>query len=100
MPRRRERVAVVGKLIRARIREARIEPAEPVQLPPDGTEVFVSVEEASRANEWFRELHALFAPVRARLATASEEAIDHGDKDALRNWRDPPRPDVKASEAG
>ncbi len=66
----------VGKLIKARIREGRIEPVEPVQLPPDGTEVFVSFEEADRANEWFRELHALFTPVRAELAAEFEEAID------------------------
>ena len=77
----------MGKLIRARIREGRIEPAEPVQLPPHGTEVFVSVEEASRANEWFRELHALFAPVRARLATASEEAIDKRIARAVKTGR-------------
>jgi len=32
-------------------RSPRPEPVEPVQLPPDGTEVFVSVEEVSRANE-------------------------------------------------
>jgi len=34
--------------IRARIHEGRIEPAEPVDLPPEGAEVLVSLEEASR----------------------------------------------------
>lgn len=77
----------MGKLIKARIREGRIEPAEPVQLPPDGTEVFVSVEEATRANEWFRELHALFAPVRAKLATESEETIDRRIARAVKTSR-------------
>ncbi|MHB8730654.1 MAG: antitoxin AF2212-like protein [bacterium] len=66
----------MGKFIRARIREGRIEPAESVQLPPDGTEVLVSLEEADRANEWFRELHRLFTPMRAELAAESEEAVD------------------------
>ena len=66
----------MGKLIKGRIREGRIEPTESVQLPPEGTEVLVSLEEADRANEWFRELHALFAPVRAELAAESEETID------------------------
>jgi len=77
----------VGKLIKARIREGRIEPAEPVQLPPDGTEVFVSFEEADRANEWFRELHTLFAPVRAELAADSEEAIDERIARAVKTTR-------------
>ena len=45
----------MGKLIEARIREGRIEPTESVQLPPEGTEVLVNLEEADRANEWFRE---------------------------------------------
>ncbi len=35
----------MGKLIRARIHEGRIEPAEPVDLPPEGAEVIVSLEE-------------------------------------------------------
>ncbi len=47
-----------------------------MQLPPDGTEVLVSREEADRANDWFQELHRLFAPVRAELAAESEEAVD------------------------
>ena len=63
-------------LIKARIREGRIEPTESVQLPPDRTEVLVSLEEADRANEWFRELHALFAPVRPKLAAESEDVVD------------------------
>jgi hypothetical protein len=40
-----------GKLIKARIRDCRIEPTDSVQLPPDGTEVIVSLEEADLANE-------------------------------------------------
>ena len=63
-------------LIKARIRDGRIEPTESVQLPPDRTEVLVSLEEADRANEWFRELHALFAPVRPKLAAESEDVVD------------------------
>jgi hypothetical protein len=39
-------------------------------------EVLVNLEEADRANELFRELHTLFAAVRAELATESEETID------------------------
>lgn len=77
----------VGKLIKARIREGRIEPAESVQLPPDGTEVLVSLEEADRANEWFRELHTLFAPVRAGLAAESEEAVDERIAQAVKMSR-------------
>ncbi len=37
----------MGKLIKARIHEGRIEPAEPVDLPPEGAEVLVSLEETS-----------------------------------------------------
>jgi hypothetical protein len=68
----------VGKLIKARIREGRIGPTESVQLPPDGTEVLVSLEEADCANEWFREFQALFAPVRAELAAESEGQLTSG----------------------
>lgn len=77
----------MGKLIKARIRSGRIEPAEPVQLPPDGTEVIVSFEEANRANEWFRELHTLFAPARAELVGESEEAVNERIARAVKTSR-------------
>jgi hypothetical protein len=77
----------MGKLIKARIREGRIEPTESVQLPPDGTEVLVSLEEADRANEWFRQLHALFAPMRAELAAESEDIIDERIARAVKTSR-------------
>ena len=77
----------MGKLIKARIREGTIEPTESVQLPPEGTEVLVSLEEADRANEWFRELHALFAPVRAELAAESEETVDEQIARAVKTTR-------------
>jgi hypothetical protein len=83
----KRRVMALGKLIKARIREGRIEPTESVQLPPDGTEVLVSLEEADRANEWFREPHALFATVRAELAAESEEAIDERIARAVKTSR-------------
>ena len=37
---------------------------------------WLTLEEADRANEWFRELHALLAPVRAELAAESVDGID------------------------
>jgi hypothetical protein len=77
----------MGKLMEARIREGRIEPTESVQLPPDGTEVLVSLEEADRANDWFGELHALLAPVRAEIATESEDVIDERIAWAVRTSR-------------
>ena len=77
----------MGKLIKARIREGRIEPTESVQLPPEGTEVLVSLEEADRANDWFGELHALLAPVRAEIATESEDVIDERIAWAVRTSR-------------
>jgi hypothetical protein len=49
-----------------------------VQLPPEGTEVLVSLEEADRGIEWFRELQTLLAPMRAELTVESEEAVDVG----------------------
>ena len=77
----------MGKLIKARIRGGRIEPMESVQLPPEGSEVLVSLEEANPANEWFQELHALFAPVRAELAAESEETIDEQIARAVKTTR-------------
>jgi DNA topoisomerase IB len=41
---------IVGKLFKARIKKGRIEPADPAELPPEGTEVFVSLEESTRSN--------------------------------------------------
>jgi hypothetical protein len=76
----------VGKLIKARIREGGNEPTESVQLPPDGTEVLASLVEADRANEWFRELHVLFAQVRAELAE-SEEGINERIARAVKTSR-------------
>lgn len=46
----------MGKTIKARIRQGRIEPVEPVELPAEGTEVVVTLEEAAAAKEWFRDL--------------------------------------------
>ena len=45
----------MGKLIRARIHEGRIEPAEPVDLPPEGAEVLVSLVETSAPGETTRD---------------------------------------------
>lgn len=67
---------MLGKTIKARIRQGRIEPVEPVELPAEGTEVVVTLEEAGVPNEWFRELHAMFAPIREELSVESEETID------------------------
>ena len=67
---------MLGKTIKARIRQGRIEPVEPVELPAEGTEVVVTLEEAGAADEWFRELHAIFAPIREELSAESEETID------------------------
>jgi hypothetical protein len=67
---------MLGKTIRARIHQGRIEPVEPVELPTEGTEVVVTLEEAALANEWFRGLHGMFEPVRERLRSESKEAID------------------------
>lgn len=52
----------MGKLIKARIHEGRIEPVEPVDLPPEGAEVLVSLEETS-------------APSRTTRGVAFEKAL-------------------------
>ena len=65
----------IGKLIKARIRDGRIEPTESVP-PLTARRYWLTLEEADRANEWFRELHALLAPVRAELAAESMGGID------------------------
>jgi len=64
---------MVGKTIDARIRQGRIEPVEPVELPAEGTEVVVTLEEAAAANKWFRDIHAMFAQVREELG---RECVD------------------------
>jgi predicted DNA-binding antitoxin AbrB/MazE fold protein len=78
---------MLSKTIRARIHQGRIEPVEPVELPTEGTEVVVTVEEAALANEWFRKLHGMFAPVRERLRSESEEAIDERIAQAVKASR-------------
>lgn len=45
----------VGKSFRARIHKGRIEPADPAELPPEGTEVFVSLEESSTSSTTTRD---------------------------------------------
>lgn len=78
---------MVGKTIKARIRQGRIEPVEPVELPAEGTEVVVTLEEAAAANEWFRDLHAMFAPVRGEPGRESEVAIDERIAQAVKASR-------------
>ncbi len=65
----------MGKQFRAKIRAGRIEPLEPVDLT-EGEEVEVTVETADEANEWFKELYDLFAPVRRELEDVPGEEID------------------------
>jgi len=77
---------MLGKIIKARIRQGRIEPVEPTELPAEGTEV-VSLEESGTANEWFRDLHAMFAPIRQELGAASEEAINERIAQAVKSSR-------------
>lgn len=78
---------MLGKTIKARIHHGRIEPVEPVELPAEGTEVVVTVEEAGAANEWFRELHAMFAPIRKELGSESEDALDERIARAVKTVR-------------
>jgi predicted DNA-binding antitoxin AbrB/MazE fold protein len=65
----------VGKQFRAKVKAGRIEPLEPVDLT-EGEELEVTVEAADEANEWFKELYDLFAPIRKELAEVPEEEID------------------------
>jgi predicted DNA-binding antitoxin AbrB/MazE fold protein len=65
----------VGKQFRAKVKAGRIEPLEPVDLA-EGEELEVTVEAADEANEWFKELYDLFAPVRKELGEVPEEEID------------------------
>ncbi len=65
----------MGKQFRAKVKAGRIEPLEPVDLT-EGEEVEVTVETADEANEWFKELYDLFAPVRKELGEVPEEEID------------------------
>ena len=78
---------MVGKTIKARIHQGRIEPVEPAELPAEGTEVVVTLEEAVLANEWFRELHGMFAPVREELGRESDGAIDERIAQAVKASR-------------
>jgi len=50
------------------------------------------LEEAAEANEWFRELHAMFAPVREELRSESKEAIDERIAQAVKASRASGRP--------
>lgn len=65
----------MGKQFRAKVRAGRIEPLEPVDLT-EGEELEVTVETADEANEWFKELYDLFAPVRKELKDVPSEEID------------------------
>ncbi len=65
----------MSKIIKAKFHGGRIEPLEPVDLPED-MELLVTVEEAAAANRWFRDLHALFAPVRQEFRKESGSATD------------------------
>ncbi len=77
----------MGKTIKARIRQGRIEPIEPVELPTEGTELVVTLEEAATANGWFREIRGMFAPVREELGRECEEAIDERIAQAVKASR-------------
>lgn len=78
---------MLSKTIKARIHQGRIEPTEAVELPAEGTEVVVTLEEATTANQWFRELHSMFASVREELSKESEEAIDEHVAQAVKASR-------------
>jgi predicted DNA-binding antitoxin AbrB/MazE fold protein len=65
----------LAKTIRARFRQGHIEPLEDVDVP-EGTELLVTFEEAAAANQWFKELHVLFAPVRKELRKERTASID------------------------
>ncbi len=66
---------MLAKTFKATFRQGRIEPEETLTFP-EGTELVVTAEEAAAANQWFAELHSLFAPVRKELSKASEATID------------------------
>jgi predicted DNA-binding antitoxin AbrB/MazE fold protein len=76
----------VGKQFRAKVRAGRIEPLEPVALI-EGEEVEVTVEAADEANEWFKELYDLFAPVRKELQDVPEDEIDRRIAQAVKAVR-------------
>ncbi len=46
---------MLGKHFKARVKEGRIEPLEPVELT-EGEELEVTVEAPGEANEWFKDL--------------------------------------------
>jgi len=67
----------LAKTIRATFKQGRIEPLEAVDLP-EGTELFVTFVEAAaanQANQWFKALHAVFAPVPKELRQEKALAI-------------------------
>jgi predicted DNA-binding antitoxin AbrB/MazE fold protein len=66
---------MLGKTFRAKVKGGHIEPLEPVDLS-EGEELEVTVETADETNEWLKEIHALFAPVREELADVPEKEID------------------------
>lgn len=66
---------MVGKTFKARVKDGRIEPLEPIDLA-EGIELDVTVVATDEANEWFKELYDLFAPVRKELADVPEEVIN------------------------
>jgi hypothetical protein len=65
----------LAKTIRARFRQGHIEPPEAVDVP-EGTEFLVTFEDAAAANQWFRELHVLFAPMRKELRKERAASTD------------------------
>jgi hypothetical protein len=77
---------MLGKTIKARIHQGRIEPVEPVD-PVEGTEVVVTLEEPGAASRWFRDLHAMFAPVREELGATPEEVVDERVARAVKTSR-------------
>ncbi|MGQ0571030.1 MAG: antitoxin family protein [Armatimonadota bacterium] len=65
----------MGKHFRAKVKEGRIEPLEPVDLT-EGAELEVTVEVSDDGNEWFKEFYDFFVPVREELANVPEETIN------------------------
>ncbi len=77
---------MLAKTIKARFRGGRIEPLEPLDLP-EGAELLVTVEDATAANRWFKELRSLFAPVRKELGRESETTISRRVARAVKTVR-------------
>lgn len=66
---------VLSKVIKATYKKGVSEPLEPVDFP-EGAELLVTVEEAAVANQWFADLHRLFAPVRKEFTRESEATVE------------------------